>query len=235
LEAAIASDGNDEFNRKRGVQLSRRVFSLWPEGIANPALPALIGGLRTSLSTCQDVLDVGCGKNSPLRFVHKVQLVGIDGFPPAIEEAKALGTHDEYFTGDVTHLRERFPERKFDACVALDVIEHLPKADGWRLLEAMEKLATRRVVIFTPNGFVPQHSQNGDLQEHLSGWTADDFRARGYQVFGMCGPKSLRGEYHIIKYQPRAFWALVSLVMDYAYTRSHPEGAAAILAVKELS
>jgi SAM-dependent methyltransferase len=215
--------------------LSRHAFSLWPEGIANPALPALIGKLRKTLRTCETILDVGCGKTSPLRFVSRVRLVGVDGFAPAIEEARAVGTHDEYVVGDVKRITELFPDRHFDACVALDVIEHLPKEDGWRLLEAMEKLARQRVAIFTPNGFVPQHSQNGDLQEHLSGWTAEDFRSRGYSVYGMCGPKSLRGEYHVIKYKPRAFWALFSLIADYAYTRRHPGGAAAILAVKALS
>jgi hypothetical protein len=170
-----------------------------------------------------------------LRFVSGARLVGVDGFGPAIEDARALGTHDEFLLGDVKRLTELFPDRRFDACVALDVIEHLPKEDGWRMLESMEKLARHRVIIFTPNGFVPQHSQNGDLQEHLSGWTADDLRPRGYKVFGMCGPKSLRGEYHIIKYKPRPLWALVSLLADYSYTRGHPEGAAAILAVKHLA
>jgi SAM-dependent methyltransferase len=208
---------------------------LWPEGIGNPALPALVGRLRRALAGCQTVLDVGCGKSSPLRFVPNRHLVGVDGFAPAIEQARAARTHDEYALGDIKKLLELFPSTRFDACVALDVIEHLPKDDGWRLLDAMEKLAKKRVVIFTPNGFVPQHSNDGDLQEHLSGWTAEDLRPRGYEVFGMCGPKSLRGEYHIIKYKPRAFWALVSLVTDYSYTRRHPESAAAILAVKTLS
>jgi len=99
----------------------------------------------------------------------------------------------------------------------------------------MERLATRRVVISTPNGFLPQRSKDGDLQEHLSGWSAEDLRSYGYRVLGMYGPKSLRGEYHRIKYQPRAFWALVSVLGHCLQTRTHPEKAAALFCVKELA
>jgi SAM-dependent methyltransferase len=215
--------------------LNRKIFSTWPEGVLNPALPALVGQLRAWLTGCSEVLDVGCGKSSPLRFVRQGRLVGMDGFVPALDEAKKIGTHDDYVTGDVRHLGALFPKKAFDACVALDVIEHLPKDDGWRLLDAMENLARRAVVIFTPNGFVPQKSKDGDLQEHLSGWSVQDFSQRGYQVLGMCGPKALRGEYHIIKYQPRFLWALGSVLVDYSYTRRHPETAAALLAVKKMT
>ncbi|HZR21916.1 MAG TPA: class I SAM-dependent methyltransferase [Verrucomicrobiae bacterium] len=216
--------------------MSRTASSHWSLSLVNPALPSLVSSMQLGLRGCRSILDVGCGKGSPLRFLRGGQhLVGVDGFAPALEEARALATHDEYVVGDVRKLATLFPGRSFDACVALDVIEHLPKEDGWHLLDDMEKLAKMAALVFTPNGFVPQHSKNGDLQEHLSGWTVSDFRQRGYQVFGMCGPKSLRGEYHIIKRRPRAFWALVSLIIDYAYTRKHPETAAALLAVKRLS
>ena len=102
------------------------------------------------------------------------------------------------------------------------------------MLDDLERLATRRVVIFTPNGFVPQHSHDGDLQEHLSGWTAEEMRGRGYRVYGMFGPRFLRGEYHHIKYRPQAFWVVVALLAHYGRTRRHPETAAAIYCVKEL-
>ena len=62
---------------------------------------------------------------------------------------------------------------------------------------------------------------------------ADEMRSKGYRVLGMYGPKSLRGEYHMIKRNPRAFWLLVSLMGHYLRTRTRPEKAAAIFCVKE--
>jgi SAM-dependent methyltransferase len=215
--------------------VSRSQFSLLRASVTNPSLLTLIADLRSSLRGCQTVLDVGCGNSSPLKFLRRAHLVGVDGYAPSLDEARRDGTHDEYVLGDVKKVGELFGDRKFDACVALDVIEHLEKADGWRMLESMERLATKRVIIFTPNGFVPQKSKDGDLQEHLSGWTADEMRARGYRVLGMYGPKSMRGEYHQVKHRPRALWVLVTLGLHYLYTRSRPQKSAAIFCVKRLS
>jgi len=196
---------------------------------------ALVKEIRSELRGCHTVLDIGCGGTSPVRLLSNHHLVGLDGYEPALEQARRHQTHDEYVLGDVKDIGEIFSERRFDACVALDVIEHLQKEDGWRLLETMERLATQRVVVFTPNGFVPQHSKAGDLQEHLSGWTAEDMGSRGYRVLGMYGPKSLRGEYHEVRYRPKVFWVIVTLLAHFVYTRRHPEKSAAIFCVKNVT
>jgi len=195
----------------------------------------LVRELRTELAGCETVLDVGCGNISPMRFLAGSRLTGVDGYAPALEEARRHGTHDEYLLGDVKRLNELLPARRFDACVALDVIEHLTKEDGWRMAEAIERLASRKVVIHTPNGFVPQHSHDGDLQEHLSGWQVEEMRSRGYRVRGMYGPKSLRGEYHRIRYRPQVLWLLVSFMGHYFRTRARPDEAAAIFCIKEIA
>ena len=195
----------------------------------------LLGELRSTLAGCKTVLDVGCGNASPLRFISGMHLTGVDGYARALEEARERRTHDEYVLSDVKKVAEVFPRRRFDACVALDVIEHLEKEDGWRMLEGMQKLATRCVVIFTPNGFMPQKSKDGDLQEHLSGWTADEMRSRGYRILGMYGPKWIRGEYANVKYRPRVLWVLISVSCHYLHTRTRPEKAAAIYCVKDVT
>ncbi len=206
----------------------------WRELWRNPGLIQLIGELERALAGCQRVLDVGCGSNSPLRFLRAGHLTGVDGYAPALEQARQRGTHDELLLGDIRSVRQLVGGRRFDACVALDVIEHLSKADGWRLLEDLEQLALRRVVILTPNGFLPQSGRQGDLQEHLSGWTPAELRPRGYRVIGLLGLKTLRGEYHQLKHRPRPFWWLVSMLSHWIYTRRRPEKAAAIFCVKSL-
>jgi hypothetical protein len=194
----------------------------------------LVRELQAELSGCETVLDVGCGNLSPMRFLTGPRLTGLDGYAPALEEARRNGTHDQYLLSDVRRIDELLSGHRFDACVALDVIEHLSKEDGWRMAQAMERLALRKVIIHTPNGFMPQHSHDGDLQEHLSGWTAEEMRSRGYRVLGMYGPKSLRGEYHRIRYRPQAFWLLISFLGHWFGTRARPQRAAAIFCVKQL-
>lgn len=214
--------------------MSKNNFSLKEEALRNPGLLAVVAQLRRDLRDCKSVLDLGCGYNSPARFLNGRHLVGIDGYEPDLERARQRGTHDEYICGDVRRAAELVPGRRFDACIALDVIEHLTKEDGWQMLKAMEQIAVKKVIIFTPNGFVPQFSENGDLQQHLSGWETGEMRQVGYRVVGMNGPKSLRGEKASIKYRPRLFWITVSLLGQCIYSRRRPETAFSIYCSKEL-
>jgi 2-polyprenyl-3-methyl-5-hydroxy-6-metoxy-1,4-benzoquinol methylase len=214
--------------------MNRRYFSLWREALPNPAFLALILEIRQTLKDCATVLDLGCGDNSPMRFLNTAKITGVDGYEPALTMAQARGTHDEYHLADVRKVDQLFGDRRFDACIALDVIEHLTKPDGLQMLAAIERLATKRVVIFTPNGFVPQQSKNGDLQEHLSGWLPDEMSKRGYRVIGMHGPKSLRGEYARLKHRPKALWGMASVMAHYFYTRQRPEKSFSIFCCKHL-
>lgn len=201
----------------------------------DPGTLAVRLALRKALSDCRSVLDVGCGFSPLMRNIGVPHIVGIDGYAPSIEQAKKLNTHDEMVHGDVRKLDDYFRPKQFDACVGMDVIEHVIKSDGIKMMQDMENIAAKKVVIFTPCGFLRQrHASNDDLQEHLSGWEPSEMADRGYQVLGFLGPKKMRGEYHAIKGRPRVFWSLLSLMGHFLWTRNHPDQAAAILCVKNL-
>jgi 2-polyprenyl-3-methyl-5-hydroxy-6-metoxy-1,4-benzoquinol methylase len=189
--------------------------------------------LRKHLKDCDTVLDVGCGKFMNLRWLGVNNTVGIDGYEPDLNEALRRGTHDKLVLGNVCNLDEHFKPNQFDAVIALDVIEHLTKDDGSRMLQSMERIARRKIIIFTPNGFLPQHHlERSDLQEHLSGWEVSEMQSQGYHVFGLLGPKSLRGEFHVLKGRPKSFFGLVSLTGHFLWTRWFPSRAAAIFCIK---
>lgn len=191
--------------------------------------------LREALLGCDSVLDVGCGVSAKLREVDAPNTTGFEGYQPDFEEAKRRTTHDQLVQGDARELARHFTPRQFDACIALDVIEHLTKADGLKLMQDMEKIARKRVVIFTPKGFLPQrHSANDDLQVHLSGWEPSEMKSHGYEVIGQLGPKILRGEGHVLKRRPAFFWGMISLLGQITWSRRHPDQAAAILCQKNL-
>ena len=121
-------------------------------------------------------------------------LTGIEGYLPDAEMAKQNSTHDVLINGDARKLNKYFQPGQFDACVAMDIIEHLTKADGMELIRSMEWCASKKIIFTTPSGFLPQgHTDNADLQAHLSGWEPAEMQALGYSVIGMLGPKNLRG------------------------------------------
>jgi Methyltransferase domain len=189
------------------------------------------------VGSCDTLLDVGCGANSPVRtFSGKLKYtVGIDLYQPSIAASQTLGIHDHYECLDVLRLLERFDAKSFDCVVALDLIEHLHKEDGDRLLQNMEHIAKKKVVVFTPSGFLRQSRVDAnDLQEHLSGWSAEEMRQKGYRVYGVNGWKSLRGDRAKIKFWPKWFWVIFSKLTQLVVQNS-PEHAFQILCIKTLS
>ena len=160
--------------------------------------------LQGALHGCATVLDVGCGSRSPVGGT-----VGMDRFESGLAEARSSGTHRHLVCGRAPGLP--FRDGAFDAVVALDLIEHLERAEGERLLHEMERVARRRAILFTPNGFLPQEALGGNpWQVHRSGWSVADFTARGYSVVGVNGMRGLRGEGAEIRWGPRAAWRAVS-------------------------
>jgi SAM-dependent methyltransferase len=189
----------------------------------------LFAALQTALAGCRTVLDVGCGSYSIMRYLTRGRSVtGLDRHEPSLKANRNLYAH--VVEADI--LDCPFRERSFDAVVSLDVIEHLAKEDGERMLATMEMLARTSVVVYTPNGFLPQPaSPDNPWQEHRSGWTPAEFRARGYRVFGINGLKRFRGDFGQILRRPFFFWELASRCSRLQASR-RPEAAFALCAVR---
>jgi len=187
------------------------------------------------LPGCQSLLDVGCGAYSPIKeFSGAIpRRVGVDGYLPSIEKAKEQGIHTDYRQSNLMDVDALFPAGEFDVVVALDVIEHFEKEQGRSLIQKLETLARKRIVLFTPNGFVRQEPTDGNqYQRHLSGWTVEEMRAMGYSVYGINGYKTWRGEFAEISRRPKKLFLWLSRISErFVYRR--PEKAFQILCVKE--
>lgn len=173
--------------------------------------------LARELRGMTSVLDLGCGARSPISKIKKTfYSVGYDMFPQSVATSKKDHIHDTYVRDDVLRADTHFPKSSFDAVIALDLIEHLPKQDGKKLIDVMSKLAKKKVIIMTPNGFYKQEPyENNPFQVHKSGWKTKDFTSRGFRVYGIRGLKWLRGEYATIKYSPWFFWSTISVLSQF--------------------
>jgi SAM-dependent methyltransferase len=192
--------------------------------------------LETEVAGNESLLDIGCGYNPPLKQVTSrvKRSVGIDAFQPSIDKAKKANTHTEFILADVMTYLEQIETGSYDVVMALDLIEHLEKERGYWLMEQMERIARRKVIIFTPNGFVPQRPyDNNPWQEHKSGWSWSEMKEAGYRLFGFGGYKSWRGERFALKYKPRIFWKYLSFYSQII-THRKPSMAYSILCVKDI-
>ena len=192
-------------------------------------------------SECSLTLDVGCGGYSHLsQFRPQIVTVGLDAFPQAIDKAKANGSHDHYITGNVLtesveHLLSNFGGQKFDLVTLYDVIEHLPKRQGYELLEKCEQLTCKYVLVQTPNGFLEQGPEFGNqYQRHLSGWFAQDFEGLGYKVYGARGTKYLRGYAAGPKYDFFGWMTFDIALAGLLRIGKHPRHAFNLVAIKDV-
>jgi hypothetical protein len=170
------------------------------------------GALRRALGGCRSVLDVGCGAASPLAALDLAAFtIGLDRCRPDLASARAARTHRALVCADASSVDSLFASRSIDAVVALDVIEHLERDAGIALVGRLERVARRRVVVFTPNGFVPQPgTAENPWQEHRAGFSADDMRRLGYRVRGMHGLWFLFGAFGACRMRPAALWRRVA-------------------------
>ena len=191
--------------------------------------------LSYHLYDAASVLDVGCGASSPLGSIKKHFLSeGIDIFKLSINVSKKNKLHDTFKIGDIRFISKYYKQKSFDAVIALHVIEHLVKSEADQLISQMEKIAKKKVIILTPNGYQHQHAVGGNpYQVHRSGWQVEDFLARGYTVRGLRGYKNIRGELKTFRYKPWFFWGIAALLSEpilYFY----PHISHQLIAVKKL-
>ena len=132
------------------------------------------------------VLDVGCGLSLKSQYIEADIRVGIDIYRPFLERIEAEVPYVA-INADAMELDRLFLPRSFDLVLVLDVLEHLEKSDGLRLLEMAEKIARVAVIVETPKGYIPQNIDvwgydGHTYQTHRCGWEPQEFINRGYQV-----------------------------------------------------
>ena len=187
-------------------------------------IPTLDTELDRNLRDCSTVLDLGCGPNSPVGALkHLTTRVGVEPFGPYFELAKSRNTHDQFHQKLITELD--FEPRSFDAVIMIDVIEHMTEEDGLNALRLAEKWARKKVIINSPNGYIPQKSLDGNpLQEHKSGWSYSRMKDLGFVSRGLAGPKWLRHEVEAetmgddlltsIRFRPKIVWFIIATLLQ---------------------
>ena len=142
------------------------------------------------------VLDIGCGIYPINFFVPKLHIL-VEPWSEYVEILRERYKKDSrilIFQASAIEVLKTLSDKSVDSVYLLDVIEHLEKDEGKRLLFELERVTLQQIVIFTPLGYMPQHVEvdkrdrwglsGGDYQEHKSGWLPEDFE--GDWKFHVC-------------------------------------------------
>lgn len=173
--------------------------------------------------SAESILDVGCGQGLPMQMIkmrmNVKRSLGVDIYTSYIKESKKKRIHDRYIKTDIRYLP--FKDKSFDVVIGLQVLEHLLKKDAWKVLEKMERIAKRQVIIATPVGKTYHPAVDGNKHQlHLSGFSPNEFTKRGYKIIRM-GRKSILGEDGLVHKCNNDFLRKmifsVSLILDFIF------------------
>lgn len=150
------------------------------------------------------LLDIGCGIR-PHDYVHNDVYIVCEPYEEyvnvlkndiaEIKEPLFLDSCFLIINKDWRQYLDLYGDYSVDTVYLIDVIEHLPKAEGEELLRRTEKIAKQQIVIFTPLDYIEQKTSldNKDAwgldgaswQEHKSVWKPEDFHGKEW-FFVVC-------------------------------------------------
>lgn len=197
--------------------------------------------LRNSIGNIKTILDLGCGEGSLMELLSKGrnwQITGIDIYQKYIEMARKRNIYHKLIRGDLLKtIRKNNLKSKYDVVFFSQVIEHVTRSEGEKILNEIEKLAKKRIVVGTPRGFMEQPHEfldDNPHQVHKSGWSIEDFTSRGYKVYGV-GFWPI-WSYHGFGRNASNFRLVISNIISYLVSPLiyfFPKLGAGVIAVKE--
>ena len=236
MASAESLDSTSEALPREEEGLVSRPLAKLRELLASPyrkVFPPWTNLLKRELSDCRTFLDLGCGYDSPIRYVPVAHSTGVELFRPYLEESKKRGIHSDYILADIRKIG--FREDSFDAVLMLDVLEHLSVKEGYELIKKAQRWARKKVIVFTPNGFVWQDGYDDNpWQVHKSAWSVEQLERLGFDVVGINGWKKLRGYKASVRYKPTLLWTIIS-DLTQKVTYHYPQLASQLLATKAIA
>lgn len=140
--------------------------------------------VRREIEPHWTVLDLGCGNletTGRLGIFH----LAVDGFAPYLHAIKDSGPTMQ---GQLPGVASRFVEKSYDVVLLLDVLEHIHDWHHQELIEQAERIARKKILVYSPDGWMPQEAWDAWgmghnlLQAHVSEVHAKTFEDRGYAI-----------------------------------------------------
>ena len=163
----------------------------------------------------------------------KSHITLFDASPELLGKVNSEDFNAEYIEGIAPRDLTQFKTNSFDIVICKNVIEHMSKDDGYKLLYEIDRISRFSSVIFTPNGFVWQPpSFNAPFNAHLSGWNPRELKELGWDnLTGHVGLKICFGPYAVPKFTSKFIQKLLGI--SYPFQQKFPNYCFAFSAVKQ--
>ncbi|MBS7270672.1 MAG: class I SAM-dependent methyltransferase [Candidatus Freyarchaeota archaeon] len=131
------------------------------------------------------IFDVGCGcgewgfliRTRKLGFPY---IIGTDIWRPHLERLRNLKVYNELLQVKIPHIPLR--EKSVDIALACELLEHLPKSDGHRLLEELDRISTKQIIVSYPLNWPQEEIYGNPYEKHISEWLPNELAKYNYKV-----------------------------------------------------
>lgn len=136
-------------------------------------------------STCNSVMEIGCGTGNIIQRIKAATRIGLDAFRPVMDSMQEGVVNIQYDLN--LGISNLFLDNTLDCIIGIDVIEHLHKSAAFELLKDCESIARKYLMFFVPVGEHPQVKDdrgfgNDYYQTHRSSWSPKEMEVLGYDV-----------------------------------------------------
>jgi tetratricopeptide (TPR) repeat protein len=121
---------------------------------------------------CRMYLDVFPGRRGKEQWRTRIE--GVEAFAKYIMPHQEF-LYDKIHIGEIQELFDQLGE--FDLYIFGDILEHLPKQDGTRVLESAYRKAGKGILINVPlgEGWLREGNEDNPYEAHVSVWDLADF------------------------------------------------------------
>jgi hypothetical protein len=126
---------------------------------------------------CQSALEIGAGEGNNLRNTYAKRRVAIECYRPYVKQ----GGDVEFLVGDALKILPTLASKSFELILMIDILEHFWREDAEFVLREVDRIASKKVLLFCPEGLMIQNETwHDDYREwsegltHRSSWTAQE-------------------------------------------------------------
>lgn len=109
----------------------------------------------------------------------QIVIDGIEGLAGCLTPVHEWA-YSRIMIGEAMTLLNSMSTGQYELVMAINILEHLDRADGLRFLAELQRVASRAALVCTPKTFCPQNIPANPDENHLSVWSSEDLAANGF-------------------------------------------------------
>jgi len=165
--------------------------------------------VRLATNNGNTLLSLCCGIGYELKHLKTNDVTAVDIYQSYLDEVNNRCPQAKLVCSSALDFLRNSPDNSYDVISIIDGIEHMTKPDGIQVLKEMKRVARKKILLFTPNGYIKNTPKDtwgipgGDkYQRHLSGWTSEELQMFGFDILNTSTATSPWGEkYNEVMYE----------------------------------